>query len=59
MHDLDVFAGMVAQRGLPEQDLRKVTAAIAERRRRIFASFRAKLDAAPLDAICGELRSTL
>jgi CHAD domain-containing protein len=59
MHDLDVFAGMAGERGLPEQDLRTVTAAIAERRRRAFASFRDMLDSMPPAAICGTIRSTL
>jgi len=59
LHDLDVFAGMVARRDLSAHDQRTVSAAIAARRRQTFAAFRALLDETPLAAICESLRSTL
>ena len=59
MHDLDVFAGIVREAGLPSEAGYVILNAIAERRRSFFARFAGMLAAHPPETIGEQVRATL
>ncbi|MBP1753201.1 MAG: domain containing protein [Geobacteraceae bacterium] len=59
MHDLDVFAAMPGEEGLPYQVAEVVSASITAKREKLFSEFCAMLETAPLEMIGEKVRASL